>query len=128
MEAAESREAKLEKTIGYLLISGVVLSLLVEMVGIVSFFNTYGHLKILQDKSMFLDGNNFFAFLYALFQGKHHLQRPILLMILGISILVLTPYIRVVLSVIYFGWKKNIPFLLITLFVFFVITLSLAIR
>ena len=44
---------------------------------------------------------------------------------LGIVVLMLTPYVRVVASVLYFGLAKNPKYLLITLFVLLVLTASL---
>jgi len=52
----------------------------------------------------------------------------ILFMTAGIMVLILTPYIRVIASVIYFGWEKNFKYVLITLFVLVVVTLSLALH
>jgi uncharacterized membrane protein len=47
-------------------------------------------------------------------------------MTLGIAVLILTPYSRVLLSVLYFFWERDFKFCLITLFVLVILTLSLA--
>jgi uncharacterized membrane protein len=46
-------------------------------------------------------------------------------MTLGITILILTPYVRVILSVLFFAWRKNIKYMLITIVVLMVLTTSL---
>ncbi len=44
---------------------------------------------------------------------------------LGIVVLILTPYIRVIASVIYFGIRKDYKYVIITLFVLTALTISL---
>lgn len=119
---------KLETSISYLLIVGVIVSLVLEIIGIIILYRSYGHLAISQDTSMFIQGHNFFSFIYEQFQGKHAEGSAILCLTAGIIVLILTPYIRVIASVIYFGWEKNIKYVLITLFVLAVVTLSLALH
>jgi hypothetical protein len=46
----------------------------------------------------------------------------------GIVILLLTPYLRVVFSVLYFSFEKDYKYALITLFVLIVLTLSLTLH
>lgn len=123
-----SGESKLETGISYLLIAGVIVSLLLEIVGIIIFYHSYGHLAISQDIGMFIKGRNFFSFIYKELQGNYVEGSAILFMTAGIIVLVLTPYIRVIASVIYFIWEKNIKYVLITLFVLVVVTLSLVLH
>jgi uncharacterized membrane protein len=52
----------------------------------------------------------------------------LLFMTLGLVALILTPYIRVITSVIYFTWKKNSKYVLVTLFVLITLTASLALH
>jgi uncharacterized membrane protein len=119
---------KLQKAISSLLIIGVVISLVLEIIGMVLFFHSYGHLHLLQGKAMFIRGQNFFSFLYGLLQGHYPQKSAILFMTLGITTLILTPYARVVVSVLYFAWKRNIKYTLITVFVLTVLTISLALH
>jgi uncharacterized membrane protein len=124
-----SGESKLETIISYLLIIGVVLSLMLETAGIVIFYRAHGHLDILlEDKALFLQGQNFFIFLAELFEGGHALNSGILCMTLGIATLVLTPFIRVIASALYFAWRKDAKYVLITIFVLVVLTVSLALH
>jgi uncharacterized membrane protein len=114
--------------IGYILISGVVISLFLEVIGIILYYRSYGQFKILEDKAVFIHGKNFFYFLVELIQGEHIRQKALWLMTLGITILMLTPYVRVILSVIHFSREKNLKYVLITLFVLTLLTISLALQ
>jgi uncharacterized membrane protein len=121
-------ESKFERIIGYILISGVVISLFLEVIGIILYYRSYGQFKILEDKAVFIHGKNFFYFLVELIQGEHIRQKAIWLMTLGVAILMLTPYVRVILSVIHFSREKNVKYVLITLFVLALLTISLALQ
>ncbi len=121
-------ESKFERIIGYILISGGVISLFFEVAGIILYYRSYGQFKILEDKAVFIHGKNFFYFLVELIQGKYIQQKALWLMTLGIAILMLTPYLRVVLSVIHFSREKNVKYVLITLFVLALLTMSLALQ
>ena len=123
-----SGESRLETVTGYILISGVMASLILEIIGIVLLYRAYGHLGISQDVSFFIQGHDFFSFIYQQLTQKHTGGMPILLLAAGIIVLVLTPYVRVIASVIYFGWERNFKYLLITLFVLVVVTLSLTLH
>jgi uncharacterized membrane protein len=120
--------SKFERAVSYVLITGVITSLIIEVVGIVSFYAVYGQLNILESKGAFLHGNNFFSFLSDLIQGKYPQKGPLLMMSLGIAILILTPYVRVVMSVLYFTRERNIKYALITLFVLILLTMSLTLQ
>jgi uncharacterized membrane protein len=121
-------ESKFERIIGYILISGVVISLFLEVIGIILYYRSYGQFKILADHTVFIHGKNFFYFLVELIQGEHIRQEAFWLMTLGIAILMLTPYVRVILSVIHFSRERNIKYVLITLFVLALLTISLALQ
>ena len=123
-----SGEYKLETGISYLLIAGVIISLILEIIGVIFLLHSYGHLDISQDTSMFIQGHDFFSFIYKEFQGKHTEGSAILFMTAGIIVLILTPYVRVIASVIYFVWERNIKYVLITLFVLLAVTISLALH
>ncbi len=121
-------ESSFEKTIGYLLITGVVFSLILEVLGIAAYYNAYGHLDISERKAVFLHGQNFFSFVVGLFEGEYAQSRAILLMTLGITLLIFTPYLRVIISIVNFARKKDVKYLFITLFVFVILTISLAVH
>lgn len=123
-----SGESKLETAISYLLILGVVISLSLEVIGLIFFFRSYSNLNILENSVAFIRGENFFSFVSALFQGANMQNSSLLFMTLGLVALILTPYIRVITSVIYFTWKKNSKYVLVTLFVLIILTASLALH
>jgi uncharacterized membrane protein len=123
-----SGETKLETIISYLLMVGVVVSVILEAVGITLYYGKYGNTQVSQNPAVFISGKDFFAFI--IYQTRHLLgsQNALLFMTLGLIILILTPYIRAVTSVIYFAWEKHYKYVLITLFVLIVLTLSLALH
>lgn len=123
-----SGESKLETAVSYILIVGVVISVLLEIIGIILFCGTYGNVQVSQSKAVFISGQNFFAFIIDQFQHLFGSQSAIMFMTLGLIILILTPYIRAISSVIYFAWEKNRNYVLITLFVLIVLTVSLALH
>lgn len=128
VDGLDGNESKLETGISYLLIAGVIISLLLEIIGLVVFYHSYEHFVTLDNKSIFIQGHDFFSFICEQFRGNHTERHGITLMTAGVIVLILTPYLRVIASVIYFGWEKNIKYVLITLFVLVVVTLSLALH
>jgi uncharacterized membrane protein len=120
-----SGETRLESIISYLLITGVIISLLLEITGIVLFYATFHTMQISHDPTVYINGNNFFVFLADQISGTHAGTLPLRLMTLGIIVLILTPYIRAIASVIYFAWVKNVKYVFITLFVLTLLTASL---
>jgi uncharacterized membrane protein len=123
-----SGDSRLETIISILLITGVILSLLLEVAGVIMLYREYGTLTISRSPEMFVHGRDFFTFMFQQFSGKSTEGSAIQFMIAGIIVLILTPYIRVVASAIYFGWVKNIKFVVITLFVLIVLTLSMVLH
>ena len=123
-----SGESKLETTISYLLIVGVVISLFLEVIGLILSYHSYANLNILENNVAFIRGENFFSFVYTLFQRENVQNSALLSMTLGLVVLILTPYVRVITSVVYFAWKKNSKYVLVTLFVLITLTISLALH
>jgi uncharacterized membrane protein len=123
-----SGETKLETVVSYLLIVGVVVSVILEAIGIILYYGTYGNVQVSQNQTAFINGKNFFAFI--IYQTQHLLgsQHALLFMTLGLIILILTPYVRAITSVIYFAWEKHYKYVLITLFVLIVLTISLTLH
>ena len=122
-----SGESKLKTTISYILIIGVIISV----------FRNCRNNPILSNvrqradfpKPNFLhQRQNFFAFIIDQFGHLFGAQSAVVFMTLGLIILILTPYIRAITSVIYFAWEKNRKYVLITLFVLIVLTVSLALH
>lgn len=122
------KESGFERAIGYLLIAGVVISLLLEIAGVALLYRAYHNVDISQDTSVFIKGHDFFTFIMQQVEGKFQEKTPFILMTAGIIVLVLTPYIRVIASVVHFAWQKNWKYVFITLFVLVVVTLSLTLH
>jgi len=119
-------EKKLDSLISYILIVGVLVSVVVEVLGIAGYYSSSGNLNILFEPSLAMKGTNFFSYVGKLFQEfSMGGWSPMQVLGLGIVVLMLTPYVRVVASVLYFGFARNHKYLLITLFVLFVLTASL---
>ena len=116
---------RLETIISWLLIAGVVMSLVLEITGIVLYQRQFGNIAISSDNFVFIHGMNFFTFIAGLFHPNFD-GTSLLLMTAGLVVLMLTPFIRVLVSVIYFGRVKDAKYVLITLFVLVIITISLA--
>jgi uncharacterized membrane protein len=125
---AEDKETKLEAIVSSLLVVGVVTSVLLEVVGIGLYFGTYGNVAVSSSPSVYISGENFFAFVIEKMQNLFVQENALLFMTIGIVVLILTPYIRAITSCIYFGWEKNAKYVAITLFVLVVLTLSLALH
>jgi uncharacterized membrane protein len=123
-----SGESKLETVVSYILIIGVAISVLFEMIGMSLYYRTFGNVQVSQSKNVFISGQNFFAFIVDKIQHLVGSQNAIIFMTSGLIILILTPYIRAITSVIYFAWEKNRNYVLITIFVLIVLTLSLALH
>jgi uncharacterized membrane protein len=94
--------------------------------GILLFYFQFGNLAISEKKVMFLQEKNFFYFLYDLLGGGNSQGKSLWIMTLGIAVLILTPYARVIMSVLYFLREKDFRFFLVTLLVLLILTLSLA--
>ena len=119
---------KLDSLISYILIFGVLVSLAVETLGIAGYYSSSGNLNILFQPSFVMRGTNFFSYVWKLIQELSvGGWSPMQVLSCGIVVLMLTPYLRVVASVLYFGLTRNPKYLLITLFVLFVLTVSLLI-
>jgi uncharacterized membrane protein len=116
----------MDTLVGYILLIGVLLSGLLIAAG--SLWNWVIHHTLTTQFS--IAGESYFSFLQSnlrqLFSGE---VRPQLLISLGISTLMLTPYLRVAASVVYFAAAaRNWKYTFFTLFVFSVLTYSLFLR
>jgi uncharacterized membrane protein len=123
---AASSQAKMEVLIGSFLLAGVLLSVALILIGLLWHFAVTGQLRL----DYQLKGMNLFQLLAAevgmAWHGQFH---PEALITGGIATLMLTPYLRVFLSVFYFmAVLKNWKYTVITSFVLIVLTFSLFIR
>ncbi len=125
---ARDEENKLEAIISILLIVGVVVSVSLISIGLFLYYTTYGNLAVSSSPDVHITGENFFAFIIQTAQNLFAAENALLFITLGIVILILTPYIRAITSFFYFTWERNWKYVLITLFVLIVLTVSLALH
>lgn len=119
-------EARLEVILSYILIVGVIISLSLMLVGIILLYIDTGNLNISRDQSMFIHGSNFFNFIYRLLQGQRPESLSLSFIVIGTVVLMLTPLIRVLASLIYFATVKDLKYVFITLIVLSILTVSLS--
>lgn len=121
-----SGEDELDVVISYILIVGVILSVLVEGIGIGSYYLSNGNLEISFTQAYVLKGADFFGYagrmVLRFMQGS---WTPIHILGLGLVLLMITPYVRVIASVLYFSAVRNVKYVFITLFVLVILTASL---
>ena len=128
MTAEIDEENKLESIISVILIVGVALSVLLITIGLSLYYNTYGNLLVSESSNVHIYGENFFDFIAQTLQNLVATDNALLFITLGIIVLILTPYIRAITSFLYFTWQKNWKYVLITLFVIVILTVSLALH
>jgi uncharacterized membrane protein len=124
-EGLGSGETRLETWVSYVLIIGVAVSFALEVAGLFLFYRTRHSLAISHDGTAFISGGDFFSFFGRVLVEASNGATGLHLMVVGIGVLILTPYIRAIMSVIYFASRKNLKYFLITLFVLAVLTMSL---
>ncbi len=119
---------RLETIISLALITGVLLSMLLETLGLFLYYIKFGRFQDLLAGGWQLEGRNFFIYVVGLILSFSSAPNPLNVVALGIVVLILTPFISVIGSVIYFGLTKNLKYLSMTVFVLAVLTLSLALH
>ena len=123
-----SGETRLENWVSRVLIVGVAISLALEGAGMALLLLHSHSTAISWESHALIHGRGFFTFLGGLATEMPAVSSPLYLMTLGIVILLLTPYIRAAMSVFYFASVKNVKYLIITLFVLAILTISLTIH
>lgn len=126
-EKAEThRHFDMEILIGYILLVGVLLSVALLAIGFIWRWERSGNLRFQHT----IVGMNFFEFLLtSLRQMASHNLRPRIMLNMGIAVLMLTPFVRVLASVFYFALvERNWKYTLFTGFVLIVLTYSLFLR
>ncbi len=124
--ATEARQLEMDVLVGYILLGGVLLSMALIIAGLLWKFIQTGGVRLEYE----LAGMNLFQFVVS----EIHLAvlgqvRPRLLINMGIVVLMLTPFFRVLASVVYFlVVLKNWKYTVFTLFVLLVLTGSLFLR
>jgi len=116
----------MESLVGYVLLTGVLLSVALLAVGFIWRWARVGNLRFEHS----IVGMNFFEFISStLRQMASRAFRPRLFLNMGIAVLMLTPFVRVLASVFYFAFvEHNWKYTLFTAFVLTVLTYSLFLR
>jgi uncharacterized membrane protein len=122
-------EEQLESVISYILIIGIIGSVAIETLGILTYYYSNRNLNIVFQPEYALKGADFFSYARTIFlESLQWRWTPFQILGLGMVLLMITPYMRVAASVIYFGLVKNLKYLFITLFVLVVLTTSLLVH
>jgi len=121
--ATENPAFDMEVVVGYILQGGVLTSMALLVAGLAWRWIATGHAEI----EYSIAGMNLFQFVLSdIHQVAADAVRPRLLVNLGIAALMLTPYVRVLASMLYFAFvEHNGKYTLFTGFVFSVLTYSL---
>lgn len=114
-----SRYEKLDVMISWILVAGVAASLAVTTWALASYYLSNGPALALSDEYR-VSSKSFFDYLLHMHKGGVAGA-----MAVGVAALMLTPYIRALASLIYFIAKRDIKYILITAFVFTILTISL---
>ncbi len=116
----------MESLVGYILLTGVLLSVALLTVGFIWRWVRVGNLRFEHS----IVGMNFFEFIVSTVrQMTSHAFRPRLFLNMGIAVLMLTPFVRVLASVFYFAFaERNWKYTFFTGFVLGVLTYSLFLR
>ncbi|OQA21217.1 MAG: hypothetical protein BWY60_00790 [Actinobacteria bacterium ADurb.Bin346] len=128
MEPLNKNNSKIEVILSCILITGVAASLLLMAAGMILLYLESGSFNISREPSMFIQGNNFFNFILDIFKGRGPENTALLLLTIGTIILMLTPFIRVVASLIYFIWIRDKKYIFITLVVLIILIITLSLH
>ena len=121
-----SGEIRLEVVISYILIVGVTISVLIEALGIVSYYYSYGNWNVLFQPQFTMKGDDFFSYsITAIRSIVFGSWTPVHILGFGLVLLMFIPYVRVAASVVYYGLAKDMKYLVITLVVLVILTVSL---
>jgi uncharacterized membrane protein len=123
----EIDERRMELMVGYLLLTGVIVSQAALLLGLILDYVEHGTVRL----AYLIKGMNYFQFLIhdILALGGPHAWGARTFVNLGIALLMFTPFIRVVASVFFFALEeRNLKYTLFTFFVAAVLTYSLFLR
>jgi uncharacterized protein len=108
--------------ISWILRGGLALSLALESAGILwNYLNTGNSYP----PAWFAQNSTFFAFLSSVLSSLGSGATPLAVTGLGVAVLVLTPYARIIAAVLYYAVERDWKFVMITLSVFCIITVGL---
>lgn len=109
-----------------MILVGVTGSLVLVLAGLLVYWRTTGDLSISSDTGVYLSAEGFAGLLGDLFRRGTAAGSGLGLMTLGIVVLILTPLARVVASLAFFAWKREPRYVVLTLVVLVILSVSLA--
>ena len=122
---AEGSPRDMEFIVGWILLAGVLASVAFIAAGLVWRSSNAGSPRL----DYQLSGSNLFEFCVDdIAQATRGAFRPRLLVNIGLALLMLTPFLRVLVSMIYFAVERNAKYTVFTGFVLALLTYSLFLR
>jgi len=118
-------ETKLESAISWILVVGVVASVILDCAGLALNYISTRDLALPTSPTWHVQTSNFFTFVGTALPSVSSGPSAVTLLTLGIIMLMLTPYLRVIASVVFYGARKDYRYLGITSLVLIIITISL---
>jgi uncharacterized membrane protein len=123
---ARIKDSNIQTAIGNILRYGVYLSLAVSLIGGIFYLKDHGSEKVASKYTHFVEkDDSFFDYLGKVFTGIRNLHGEEIVK-LGIIILIITPTIRVIFSLLGFILEKDKLYIVITLIVLLIIAISVA--
>jgi uncharacterized membrane protein len=117
------RKNDFEDLISHILTFGVIFSIIFLLIGVIIYLIQTK--EIVLEENWVLKGENLFMVLINIFNKIFQNNLSYTFMAIGILLLMLTQYIRVIVSVAYFSIIKDWKYIVITLIVFIILTLSI---
>lgn len=114
-----------ESVTSYVLMGGLALSVAFEVIGIALFYAQSGSFNYQFTPQWQMTGPDFFTYTLSLLESAGTYSSPIALMALGVAILMLTSYVRVLTTLLHFAFVKNLKYTAICIFVLLLLTITL---
>lgn len=115
------RKYDLEDIISYILTFGTIFSIFLLSIGVIAYLVYIKEITL----DWILKGENLFVALNNVLSNVFQNNISYTFMAIGILMLMLTQYIRVIVSIVYFSLIKDCKYVVITLIVFIILTLSI---
>ena len=119
------RPTSLQVGIGWILRAGVALSLILESAGLFLNYLQTMDTGLPLEPSWLAGRGNFFSFTYSAALSLGAGATPLSLIELGVAVLILTPYARIVAAIVYYLLERDWTYVSITFAVFLVINAGL---
>ncbi len=120
----------LQVSISWILRAGVGLSLALESLGVLLNYAQTGESLLVvpsANPNWLASGGNFFGFTASSISSGLSGATPQGITALGVAVLLLTPYARIIAAVVYYALEKDWKYVAITLLVFSIVTVGLVV-